>query len=1089
MKRMLINATQAEELRVALVDGQKLYDLDIESAGREQRKANIYKGKITRIEPSLEAAFVDYGGERHGFLPLKEVAREYFPANFNQRGRPNIKEVLQEGQEVIVQIEKDERGNKGAALTTFISLAGCYLVLMPNNPRAGGISRRIEGEDRSDLKDVLNSLNVPDGMGMIVRTAGVGRGKSDLEADLERLLKLWTSITDAAGSRKAPFLVYAESDVITRAIRDCLRADIGEILVDTSSAFEKARQQVAWMQPDLVDRVKLYRDNIPLFNRFQIEVQIESAFQREVQLPSGGSIVIDPTEAMTCIDINSARATKGGDIEETALRTNVEAAEEIARQLRLRDIGGLIVIDFIDMTPARHQREVESALKEALKSDRARVQIGRLSRFGLLEMSRQRLRPSLEESSQIVCPRCNGQGTIRGVASLALSVLRLIEEAAMKDNTIQVLCSLPLEVATYLLNEKRTNIVSIEERLNVEVLILPNRHLETPHYQVQRIRDGEENENFVSYFHLDDEIVEEVTAHTTGQRHHHAHTHKTSQPAASAPAAVSITHTASPVKAAPAAAAPAPVKSEGLVGRLVRALFGSSPAPADTSTTTAPAPAAEIKEAPAARSRSASLSLLEQSTKAAASNNRQNNEQRNKKRRGGQNEFRQIREDGDELPDDSVNADTASATEKPQNQNSPRRRQERNPERGERNERSERNDKTERPERNRNERTERQAERSDRAERPERVESDERSTDKPERAERSERTDRPERGDRSERDRNRRNRPPRDEQAESQPTAAVTDDDAGKGEIEQNRKPRRRPRDEERPRRQPQTEQTVSPKPFEPTVDVASEPVTATPIELPAAVIAAVEAQDALQAAPVAAVAVEAPRPIEASTPAEPEAVPVQVAQVEASAAPSPALDVPAAPAPAAEAVPVTAEPVIDTPVVIEPQPEPVEIEQATETERLASFATAPATKPSRPPKREPRPAAPSVDPTPAPALVVSDAQSPATEGSASENLTVDRDPGFAMAPPAKPKLPPKRPKKELPVQDSAEVTVAVATPAVETAFETAEDVPQAEPGSQSFSPAAKPRAVRRVKAVEPTDLASDAPTLTPDPGKIDITE
>ncbi|WP_258806912.1 ribonuclease E [Pseudidiomarina sp. CB1] len=494
MKRMLINATQQEELRVALVDGQRLYDLDIESPGHEQKKANIYKGKITRIEPSLEAAFVDYGAERHGFLPLKEIAKTYFPKGYTFSGRPNIKDVVSEGQEVIVQIDKEERGQKGAALTTFISLAGSYLVLMPNNPRAGGISRRIEGDERTELKEAMKDLQLPDGMGLIVRTAGVGKSAEELEWDLNVLVHHWSAIEKAAGERPAPFLIHQESNVVFRAIRDYLRRDIGEVLIDNPKVFEQVRDHVTLIRPDFINRVKTYQGDVPLFNHYQVESQIESAFQREVRLPSGGSIVIDPTEALTSIDINSARATKGGDIEETAFQTNLEAAEEIARQLRLRDVGGLVVIDFIDMTPVKHQREVENRLRDSLKQDRARIQVARISRFGLLEMSRQRLRPSLGESSNHVCPRCNGHGTIRSAESLALSILRLIEEEALKDNTIQVQAQVPVTVATYLLNEKRSSINDIEKRHSVSVLVIPNQHLETPHFDVKRLRNDEVDE-------------------------------------------------------------------------------------------------------------------------------------------------------------------------------------------------------------------------------------------------------------------------------------------------------------------------------------------------------------------------------------------------------------------------------------------------------------------------------------------------------------------------------------------------------------------------------------------------------------------
>lgn len=492
MKRMLINATQEEEIRVALVDGQRLFDLDIESPGHEQKKANIYKGKITRVEPSLEAAFVDYGADRHGFLPLKEISRDYFPAGYKFDGRPNIKEVVKEGQEVIIQIDKEERGQKGAALTTFVSLAGSYLVLMPNNPRAGGISRRIEGDERQDLKDALNQLVMPDGMGLIVRTAGVGKSFEELDYDLKALLKHWSAITDEAAKKAAPFLIHQESNVVFRAIRDYLRRDIGEILIDSQRIFDEARLYIQQFRPDFAHRVKLYTGEVPLFMHFQIESQIESAFHREVRLPAGGSIVIDSTEALTAIDINSAKATKGGDIEETAFNTNLEAADEIARQLRLRDLGGLIVIDFIDMTPVRHQREVENRLKDAVKQDRARVQIGRISRFGLLEMSRQRLRPSLGESAGHLCPRCHGRGTIRSTESSALSILRLIEEESIKENTSQIQAQVPISVATYLMNEKRDAVRRIEKRQGIDVFIIPNEYMETPHFEVIRVRIDEE---------------------------------------------------------------------------------------------------------------------------------------------------------------------------------------------------------------------------------------------------------------------------------------------------------------------------------------------------------------------------------------------------------------------------------------------------------------------------------------------------------------------------------------------------------------------------------------------------------------------
>ncbi|WP_078753568.1 ribonuclease E [Enterovibrio nigricans] len=563
---MLINATQKEELRVALVDGQRLYDLDIESPGHESKKANIYKGRITRIEPSLEAAFVDYGSERHGFLPLKEIAREYFPDNYSYQGRPNIKEVLKEGQEVIVQVDKEERGNKGAALTTFISLAGSYLVLMPNNPRAGGISRRIEGEERSQLKEAMSGLKLPQGMGLIVRTAGVGKSAEELEWDLKYLLNNWERIQGAAVSKDAPFLIYQESDVIARAFRDYLRRDIGEVLIDSEKVFNQARERIQATRPDFLSRVKRYEGEVPLFSHYQIESQIESAFQREVRLPSGGSIVIDPTEALTSIDINSARATKGSDIEETALQTNLEAADEIARQLRLRDLGGLVVIDFIDMTPVRHQREVENRLREAVRMDRARVQIGRISRFGLLEMSRQRLSPSLAEASHHICPRCTGTGVIRDNESLSLSILRLIEEEALKENTSQVMAIVPVPVASYLLNEKRRSVQHVEKYHNVRVVIVPNANMETPHFEVVRVRGGDENTT-LSY-HLPEQLdaireaeKEDAPAERVVKKREE-------------PALQSFTAPSAPASAPKAAATVADANKPGLFTRLVSFISG-----------------------------------------------------------------------------------------------------------------------------------------------------------------------------------------------------------------------------------------------------------------------------------------------------------------------------------------------------------------------------------------------------------------------------------------------------------------------------------------------------------------------------------
>jgi ribonuclease E len=555
---MLVNATQQEELRVAMVDGQKLYDLDLETTSREQKKSNIYKAKITRIEPSLEACFVDYGSTRHGFLPLKEIARSYFKKDSQSGGgRVNIKDVLEEGQELVIQVEKEERGNKGAALTTFVSLAGRYLVLMPNNPRAGGVSRRIEGEDRNEIREAMASLDIKEGMGLIVRTAGVGRNPEELQWDLDYLVQLWEAIEKASSERPAPFLIYQESNVIIRAIRDYLRSDIGEILIDNKELFENASEFMQQVMPHNIRKLKFYEDSVPLFTRYQIESQIETAFNREVRLPSGGSIVIDHTEALVSIDINSSKATKGGDIEETALNTNLEAAEEVARQLRLRDLGGLVVIDFIDMYQSRNQREIENRLRESLKVDRARVQVGRISRFGLLEMSRQRLSASLGEASQVVCPRCNGQGTIRGIESLALSVLRILEEESIKDKTSKVIAQLPVNVATFLLNEKRSMVTEIETRNKVDLILIPNPHLETPNYEVTRVRP-------------DDAVTEESSHEMASQMQ--------PEEAVSSPTSVVKAVTDEPAVKSLAPSAPVPVNikpKSGSEGGFIKSLWGS----------------------------------------------------------------------------------------------------------------------------------------------------------------------------------------------------------------------------------------------------------------------------------------------------------------------------------------------------------------------------------------------------------------------------------------------------------------------------------------------------------------------------------
>jgi ribonuclease E len=575
MKRMLINATQPEELRVALVDGQRLYDLDIESTHHDQRKSNIYKGRIVRIEPSLEAAFVDYGADRHGFLPLKEVARGLFKDKPRSSGKIQIKEVLEEGQEFIVQVEKDERGNKGAALTTFISLPGRYLVAMPNNPRAGGVSRQIEGEDREEAREAMAGLEIPSNMGLILRTAGVGKNVEELQWDLDYLLQLWKAIKEASESRPAPFLIYQDCNVAVRAIRDYLRNDIAEILIDDEKLYQQAGDFMRQVMPHNLRKLKYYRDPVPLFTRYQIESQIETAFGREVPLRSGGSLVIEVTEAMISIDINSARATQGGDIEETAFRTNLEAAEEVATQLRLRDTGGLIVVDFIDMMNVKNQREVENRLREATKIDRARVQIGRISRFGLLEMSRQRLRPSLTDFSHTVCPRCDGVGTIRNTRSTALAVLRVIEEEAMKESTAKVVAQVPVDVATYLANEKRRDISGVEERHEIEILLIPNPNLETPHFSVERIREQDVAGRGAaqSYEMVMETESPEITAETRATKR-----------APEQPAVQEIARTAPK---------PQPRKAESAVKRWWQSLFGGAaraveqPKPTVTQNTTA----------------------------------------------------------------------------------------------------------------------------------------------------------------------------------------------------------------------------------------------------------------------------------------------------------------------------------------------------------------------------------------------------------------------------------------------------------------------------------------------------------------------
>ena len=578
MKRMLVNATQPEEVRVALVDGQKLYDLDIENRTYEQKKGNVYKARVMRVEPSLEAAFVDFGSDRHGFLPLKELARTYFRRQVE--GRVNIQDVLAEGQELVVQVEKDERGTKGAALTTFLSIAGRYLVLMPNNPRAGGISRRIEGESRDSLREILSGLEIPNGMGVIVRTAGIDRSQDELIWDLDYLLQLNKAISTAGDELSAPGLLYQENNVIVRAVRDCLRRDIGEVLIDSKEAYEQAHEFIDPVMPAYKERIKFYDDPIPLFSRYQIESQIETAFQREVKLPSGGSVVIDPTEALVSIDINSARATRGADIEETALNTNIEAADEIARQLRLRDVGGLLVIDFIDMVAAKNQRAVEARMQDALQDDRARVQIGRISRFGLLEMSRQRLRPSLDELTTEICPRCTGQGRIRDIESLSLSILRVLEEESLKERSSMVRARVPLNVAAYLLNEKRQEVADIEQRTSTHVVIIPAMELETPHFEIQRIRDDSaETEASVPSYELTEAGLTTEPLEVRDQ----------GPPKPSQEAAVKAPPISPPPPPPPQSSPAATARPDAGVGRLFKAVF-SNLFGGTTSTASTPAP-------------------------------------------------------------------------------------------------------------------------------------------------------------------------------------------------------------------------------------------------------------------------------------------------------------------------------------------------------------------------------------------------------------------------------------------------------------------------------------------------------------------
>ncbi len=642
MKRILINATQQEEIRVAMVDGQYLYDLDIEHPFRAQKKANIYKGKITRVEPSLEAAFVDYGAERHGFLPYKEISKEYYKKTNKKSGgkssggRPSIADVIKEGQEVLVQVDKEERGNKGAALTTQISLAGRYLVLMPNNPRAGGVSRRIEGEDRHKIKEILDQLELDTGMGAIVRTAGVGRELEELTWDMDYLKTLWAAIKDANEQTAPGTLLYQESNVIIRTLRDYFRQDIGEIIIDNERVYQQAHDFINAVMPHNLKKLKHYTDTVPLFSRYQVEHQIESAFHREVTLPSGGSIVIDHTEAMTAIDVNSARATKGRSIEETALNINLEAADEVARQLRLRDLGGLVVIDFIDMQPNKNQRAVERQLRDALKVDRARVQIGRISRFGLLEMSRQRLRPSLGESSQIVCPRCSGQGTIRGIESMALSILRLMEEEAMKDDTAEVVAQTPVKVATFILNEKRKSLAEIQARHNLQLTVLPNIDLDTPHYEIIRYKEDEVETQQNSYKRT---TKPEVQAESTKE-------------IASQDVQVAAVNNVQPSTPAPSPQAIAESKNPGVVKRIFGALFGTNKAE-------------EVKEEPKKRTRPANRN----SNNRNRNNSRNRNNNKNSNNRHGNKNSNNQNRNAKNNTNSNNNSNNQNRNKKPRNQN------------------------------------------------------------------------------------------------------------------------------------------------------------------------------------------------------------------------------------------------------------------------------------------------------------------------------------------------------------------------------------------------------------------------------------
>ncbi|GBG01503.1 hypothetical protein AZSI13_08300 [Azospira sp. I13] len=923
MKRMLFNATQAEELRVAIVDGQKLIDLDIESAAKEQRKSNIYKGVITRIEPSLEACFVNYGEERHGFLPFKEVSRAYFQPGVDNRA--SIKEALKEGQEVIVQVEKDERGNKGAALTTFVSLAGRYLVLMPNNPRGGGVSRRVEGDERAELREVMDQLQVPGGMSLIARTAAIGRNAEELQWDLNYLLKLWEAIEGAASSQSGPFLIYLEGSLVIRAIRDYFQPDIGEILIDTDEIFEQARSFMGTVMPANENRVKLYRDDVPLFSRFQIEHQIESAYSRQVNLPSGGAIVIDHTEALVSVDVNSGRATRGQDIEETALKTNQEAADEIARQLRLRDLGGLIVIDFIDMENQKNQREVENRLRDALRHDRARVQMGKISRFGLMELSRQRLRPALAETSYIPCPRCTGTGHIRSTESAALHILRILEEEAMKDNTAAVHTQVPVDVATFLLNEKRPDIQAIELRHKVTILLIPNVHLETPAHTIQRLRHDDLNSEDTQQpsYRMMEMPAEEVKQLANAQS-------EARQPRQEA----AIKHIApeqpAPVVAEKPAAAPAKAES-GLLGKIL-SWFRSEKTPE-----AAPEPAAAPRKGRGQRSEGQGRGEQRGRGRGEQRGRGRGERAESEGRSEGRNEGRGERSERQPRNAEAQN-DNAGREQQPREG----RRQ-----RGERGERGERNANANATAENGEQRNEQRKERRERQPRGERN-TEEKALQAAATveavtlaagegaAEQNVAPQGEEEGGR--RGRGRRNG--RRERGERRPDAAVeagvdTAPDAaievatGNGEGQQAGT-------------EAVQQQAAAPAPVAAPVQAVIEPVVAAPAD---AVVAAPEAAVAVvEAAPAPIVAVEsvaAPVVVEAAAVAQPEAAaPVVVAAVTAvETVAAPVVEAPVAPV-AAPQPPVAAEPIAPVSPVAPVQAAAVDIDQALEASGLVMVET-----------------------------------------------------------------------------------------------------------------------------------------------------